>query len=257
MSMVRANGVDLHVEEVAAAGAQRGTAVLIHGMTSDSLASWYITLAAPLAQAGLRVLLFDLRGHGHSACPPTGYALNDFTADLHALIEDVWQVDGAVHLFGNSFGGTVAFTYAAQHPGKVAGLVTIESGPPTAAWFARMTRSLARAAETLANADAVVNSLPLFARRVRAMSMLLASTDIGLELPQSVLPTVSALAAIDCPVLCLYGARSAVKDLIPETERLLPQSRHVVVDGQKHTLLIDAPEQVQAQILPWLSAPVS
>lgn len=257
MSMVRVNGVGLHVEEVAPAGEHRGTAVLIHGMTSDSLASWYITLAAPLAQAGLRVLLFDLRGHGHSERPLTGYTLNDFTADLHALIEDAWQVDGPVHLFGNSFGGTVAFTYAAQHPEKVAGIVTIESAPPTAAWFARMTHSLARAAETLANADAVANSMPMFARRVRAMSALLETTDIGVELPRSVLPTVPALEAIDCPVLCLYGSRSAVKDLIPETERMLPQSQHVVVDGHKHTLLIDAPEQVQAQILPWLSVSVS
>lgn len=256
MSMVRANGVDLHVEEVAAAGEQRGTAVLIHGMTSDSLASWYITLAAPLAEAGLRVLLFDLRGHGHSARPATGYALNDFVADLHALIEDVWQVDGPVHLFGNSFGGTVAFTYAAQHPEQVAGVVTIESAPPTPQWFARMTRSLARATETLANADALARSMPMFARRMRDMSVLLDTTDIAVELPASALPTEAAITAIGCPVLCFYGERSKVKELIPDTERLLPQSRHVVVEGQKHTLLIDSPDQVQAQILPWLSAPV-
>jgi pimeloyl-ACP methyl ester carboxylesterase len=255
MSLVRVNGVELHVEEVAPAGPQAGTAVLIHGMTSDSMASWFLTLAHPLAQAGFRVLLSDLRGHGHSERPPTGYALRDFVDDLEALLVEHWQVDGPVHLFGNSFGGTVAFTYAARHPEKAAGIVTIESAPPTAAWFRRMGIRLARAAETLADAEAVVNSRPLMARKVRDTSALLAQTSVGVELPASVLPPADRITAIDCPVLCLYGSESAVKELIPATEQLLPQSRHIVVEGQKHTLLIKAPDQVQAAILPWLSAP--
>jgi pimeloyl-ACP methyl ester carboxylesterase len=254
MSMVHANGVDLHVEEVAPAGPRTGTAVLIHGMTSDSMASWFLTLAHPLAQAGFRVLLYDLRGHGHSERPPAGYALIDFVDDLDALLTEHWQVDGRVHLFGNSFGGTVAFSYAARHPEKAAGIVTVESAPPTEAWFRRMARRLARAAETLADAESVVNSRPLMARKVRDTTALLAQTTVGEELPASTLPAPDRIAAIDCPVLCLYGSESAVQELIPATERLLPQSRHIVVEGQKHTLLIKAPDQVQAAVLPWLSA---
>ena len=254
MSMVRVNGVDLHVEEVAAEGIQRGTAVVIHGMTSDSMASWFLTLAHPLAQAGFRVLLHDLRGHGHSERPPTGYSLNDFVADLDALLTDHWRVDGPVHLFGNSFGGTVAFSYAALHPDRVAGIVAIESAPPTADWFDRMGSKLARVAETLADAEAVANSRPLVARRVRAASQLLAQTSLGSELPTSVLPVPELITEIRCPVLCLYGGESAVKELIGETERLLPQSQHIVIEGQRHTLLIKAPGQVQAHVLSWLSA---
>ena len=256
MSMVRVNGVDLHVEEVAPVGIQTGTAVLIHGMTSDSMASWFLTLAHPLAQAGFRVLLYDLRGHGHSERPPIGYSLNDFVGDLDALLTEHWKVDGPLHLFGNSFGGTVAFGYAARHPDNVAGIVAIESAPPTADWFYRMGSKLARVAETLADAEAVANSRPLVARRVRAASQLLAQTSVGAELPMSVLPDPDLIAEIRCPVLCLYGAESAVQELIGETERLLPQSRHVIVEGQRHTLLIKAPDQVQAHVLPWLSTSV-
>jgi pimeloyl-ACP methyl ester carboxylesterase len=252
MSIVRANGVDLHVEEVAPAGSPAGTAVLIHGMTSDSMASWFLTLAHPLAQAGFRVLLYDLRGHGHSERPPTGYGLNHFVGDLDALLDEHWKVDGPVHLFGNSFGGTVAFSYAAQHPARVAGIVAIESAPPTAAWFGRMGRRLARAAETLADAEAVLNSRPLMARRVRSASALLAETSIGVELPDSVLPDPAQIQAIGCPVLCLYGGESAVQELATETERLMPQSRHVVVAGHGHTLLINDPDRVRAEVLPWL-----
>jgi pimeloyl-ACP methyl ester carboxylesterase len=253
MSHVQANGISTHVEEIPAAGPQRGTAVLIHGMASDSMASWFMTLAHPLAAAGFRVLLYDLRGHGHTERPATGYRLADFVADLDALL-DQWGVTEPVHLFGNSFGGTVAFAHAAYHPGRVRAIVAVESAPPTATWFARMARRLARVTETLADPAAVANSRPLFARRARDTSALLADTSIGAELPASALPGPELIAAIDCPVLCLYGANSAVHEMIGETERLLPQSRHIVVDGQKHTLLIHGSEQVRAHVLPWLSA---
>ncbi|PRY28410.1 alpha/beta fold hydrolase [Pseudosporangium ferrugineum] len=255
MSMVRANGIEVHVEEVAPVGDRRGTVVLIHGMTSDSMASWFLTLAHPLAEAGMRVLLYDLRGHGRSVRPATGYRLDDFVDDLAALLAH-WDVDEPVHLFGNSFGGTVAFTYAARHPDRVAGILTIESAPPTATWFARMARRLATAAETLADADAVVNSRPLTARRFRDASALLAETDLREQLPASALPDPATFSAITCPVLCLYGGESAVQELAGETARLVPQSRHVVVPGQKHTLLIKAPAQVRAEVLPWLTTRV-
>jgi pimeloyl-ACP methyl ester carboxylesterase len=88
---------------------------------------------------------------------------------------------------------------------------------------------------------------------VRAASQLLAQTSVGAELPTSALPAPELIAGIRCPVLCLYGAESGVKELIGETQRLLPQSRHVVVEGQRHTLLIKAPDQVRAHVLPWLS----
>ena len=253
MTMVRANGIDVHVAELTPVGAHRGTAVLIHGMTSDSMASWFFTLAQPLAESGLRVLLYDLRGHGRSTRPASGYRLDDFVDDLEALLAH-WGVTEPVHLFGNSFGGTVAFTYAARHPSAVAGIVSVESAPPTGAWFARMARRLARAADTLADADAVANSRPMLARRFRDASTLLTETTIAEELPASPLPDPAAFAAITCPVLCLYGGESAVQELVPQTERLLPQSKHVVVADQKHTLLIKAPDQVRAEVLPWLAA---
>jgi pimeloyl-ACP methyl ester carboxylesterase len=62
----------------------------------------------------------------------------------------------------------------------------------------------------------------------------------------------AAIAAIDCPVLCLYGGESAVRELAAETASALPRSRHVVVAGFGHTLLIDAPDQVRAEVLDWL-----
>jgi pimeloyl-ACP methyl ester carboxylesterase len=241
MTVVQANGIALHVQEIPPVGPQTGTAVLIHGMAGDNMASWYLTLAHPLAGAGMRVLLYDLRGHGRSERPATGYALDDFVDDLASLV-DGWGVDGPIHLFGNSFGGTVAFGYAARCPERVAGIVAIDSAAPTAAWFGRMARRLGQAA-TFQGAGG---------RRLRDIRGLLADTSLSDELPTSPLPDPSAFAAVTCPVLCLYGGNSQVHQLAAQTERLLPQTRSVVLDGAKHNLLVDRTGQVAEHVLPWL-----
>jgi len=59
------------------------------GLGTDSLASFYLTLAAPVASAGIDVIAYDLRGHGRSELPPTGYRVADFVADLTGLLDEL------------------------------------------------------------------------------------------------------------------------------------------------------------------------
>ncbi|GGK83902.1 alpha/beta fold hydrolase [Mangrovihabitans endophyticus] len=242
MNTAEVNGIRLHVEELPPQGPARGTAVLLHGMAGDSLASWYLTLAPSLAAAGMRVLMHDLRGHGRSDRPPRGYALGHFVDDVAALLDRHWSVDEPVHLLGNSFGGTIAFGYAARRPERVAGIVAIESAPPVPAWFDRIERRLAQAAAFPGGGG----------RRVRDTLALLRDTPIRAELHASALPTPDDLAGITCPVLCLFGGESAVRQLAPQTEALMPQTRTVVIDGGRHSLLLEHRAQVRDQILPWL-----
>ncbi|WP_326563343.1 alpha/beta fold hydrolase [Micromonospora sp. NBC_01796] len=231
------------------------TLVMIHGMASDSLASWYFTVAKPLADAGLRVLMYDLRGHGHSERPPTGYALDDFVDDLSAMLTEL-DVAGPVHLLGNSFGGTIAFAYAVHHPDRVASVTAIESSPPTRAWMARVARRLDRAANLLPRPEALAQISAgrgeRVARRARATGEMLVTTTLARDLPASALPSSAQISAIGVPVLCLYGANSAVVELAPAVVRLLPQTRTVVLPGEKHTVLIDRPEAVRRLVLAWL-----
>lgn len=266
MTMIRANGIEMHVERLeppdGGAGAGRtgrndgpATLVMIHGMASDSLASWYFTVAKPLADAGLRVLMYDLRGHGHSERPPTGYALDDFVDDLSAMLTEL-DVAGPVHLLGNSFGGTIAFAYAVHHPDRVASVTAIESSPPTRAWMARVARRLDRAANLLPRPEALAQISAgrgeRVARRARATGEMLVTTTLARDLPASALPSSAQISAIGVPVLCLYGANSAVVELAPAVVRLLPQTRTVVLPGEKHTVLIDRPEAVRRLVLAWL-----
>lgn len=262
--MIRANGIGMHVEQLdppaderdeVATGDGPATLVMIHGMASDTLASWYFTLAKPLADAGLRVLMYDLRGHGHSERPPTGYTLDDFVDDLAAMLTEL-DVTGPVHLLGNSFGGTIAFGYAARHPDRVASIATIESSPPTRAWMDRIARRLDRAVDLLPRPEALERITAgrgeRVARRARATGEMLLTTTLARDLPASALPSAGRISAIGVPVLCLYGADSAVVKLAPAVVRLLPQARTVALPGEKHTVLIDRPEAVHRLVLAWL-----
>jgi len=249
MSFLEVNGVALHVAEIPAGGT-RGpdapTAVLVHGLAGDSMASWYLTLAHPLAERGIRVLLHDLRGHGRSDVPAHGYALDDFVDDLEGLLAG-WGVTGPVHLFGNSFGGTIAYGYALRHPYRVAAITAIDSAPPTAAWFARMGRRLGQAAALTG-----AGRHPVFARRLRDVQRLLSETTLATELPASRLPDPAAFASLTCPVLCLAGGDSPLRDLVAETGRLLPQTRTVVLEGAGHTVLVDRRADVRGHVTAWL-----
>lgn len=249
------SGGSAPADAAAGVGAPAPTAVLIHGTATDSMASWYLTLARPLAEAGFRVVMYDLRGHGHSERPPSGYRLDDFVDDLAGLLHEL-AVTGPVYLLGNSLGGTIAFGYAVRHPERVAAVVTIESSPPTPEWMRRISRRMATLAARLPEEDALAEIGARrgqgAARRAEAVRELLAATTIARELPASPPPDTAALARVTCPVLCLFGGDSAVAELAPEVEALLPQACTAVVPGQGHTLLIRAPQTVRDLVLPWL-----
>ncbi|MFE9610905.1 alpha/beta fold hydrolase [Streptomyces sp. NPDC006012] len=254
MNEIRANGISTHVAEITPEGGRSrtvGTAVLIHGVAPDNMASWYLTLAYPLAQAGLRVLLYDLRGHGRSQRPARGYRFSDFLDDIDALMQQ-WTVTEPVFLIGNSLGGALAFGYAARHPKRVAGIVAIEAEAPTEGYFARLSWLVDSLALVTDNGRQAVRgpSEILHAPQVLA---LFAETSIREELPAGPPPDLSPLTTVDRPVLCLYARESPLRRRAPEIRRLLPQSRTVVFADHKHTLLMDNHHEVRDHVLAWLS----
>jgi pimeloyl-ACP methyl ester carboxylesterase len=237
VTLARLNGITVHVQVLTPVGAaEPPTAVLVHGLAPDSMASWYFTLAYPLVELGFRVVMADLRGHGRSERPPHGYTLDDFVDDLEALLES-YGGPGPYHLFGNSFGGTIAYAYACRHPESVTGIVAIESSPPTATWFGRLRKRLEE------------HRVPAAVGAGRGELLLSLRPELG----ESALPDPARLAAITCPVLCLYGGRSRMLELAAETGRLLPHAQTRIFDGQRHSLLIDRPDEVRAAVTTWLN----
>ena len=95
-------------------------ALLVPGM--GDLRSTYRHVAPTLRDAGFRVVLADLRGHGDSDTTFTTYGDEATAGDLIALVE---HLGGPAVLVGNSMGAGAAALVAALRPDLVSGLVLI------------------------------------------------------------------------------------------------------------------------------------
>jgi pimeloyl-ACP methyl ester carboxylesterase len=275
MARVRANGIDHHVQRLPhldAAGARTATddaptVVFLHGAFIDSLASYYFTLGPQFAGAGFDVVMYDLRGHGRSERPASGYTLEDFTADLDALLDEL-GITGRVQLVGNSFGGTLALDFAVHHAERVAAVTVVESGPATQDWAAAMSGALHQATETLPEQEALDWFVAEYgavastrqgdarhdahiARLGRKAARLIADTSISTDIPGGRLLTDVQLKEIDCPVLLINGQDGLVGEQSAQLAELLQDCEVAVVPGQKHSVLVEAADEVGALALEW------
>lgn len=115
---IELNGVVHHYQDVGPSDGQ--PLVLIHGWDCSSF--WWHHVVDPLAQAGYRVISYDLKGHGFSDTDPRqNYTVAGFSADLQALIRALDL--GAVHLAAFSLGAFVGLHVAAHHPEMVRSLI--------------------------------------------------------------------------------------------------------------------------------------
>ncbi len=98
--------------------------VLIHGLATNH-AFWHFNIVLPLVRDSHRVTVYDLRGHGYSMMPPSGYTSAHMAEDLHCLLNHL-EIPRA-HLIGHSLGGVIALHYAAVYPERVASLTIADS----------------------------------------------------------------------------------------------------------------------------------
>jgi pimeloyl-ACP methyl ester carboxylesterase len=105
--------------------------VLIHGLASN--ARLYDGVAGQLVEAGHAVATLDLRGHGRSDKPDSGYDYDSMCSDVAAVLEEL-AVDPGPEYFsrpvvvGQSFGGNLVLELAARYPDGVSGVVCIDGG---------------------------------------------------------------------------------------------------------------------------------
>jgi pimeloyl-ACP methyl ester carboxylesterase len=116
------SGLRLHYQQVG----QGPDLVLVHGLTGN-LAVWHLQIVSELSDH-FRVLTYDLRGHGMSDVPPTGYTPDDMAGDLLELM-DALELERPV-IAGHSYGADVALYVAARAPERVREVIAIESALP-------------------------------------------------------------------------------------------------------------------------------
>jgi pimeloyl-ACP methyl ester carboxylesterase len=105
-----------------AAGAGEPALVFIHGGLANR-GFWDGELAAFASRH--RVVAPDLAGHGESGADRRTWGMAEFGADVAAVV-DAERLDRVI-LFGNSLGGPVAIEAALHLPGRVLGVVGVDT----------------------------------------------------------------------------------------------------------------------------------
>lgn len=258
MADVRVRGLDFHVVRL---GSGEPTVVFVHGLVMDNLSSWYFTVANPIARVA-DVILFDLRGHGQTERPRTGYTVDSLVADIDGLLDELVPDGRAVEFIGNSFGGLLTLAYAIAHPERVRGLALIDANMTDDSWAGEITRAFSlKGAERdemimkYAHRWAGRHSERKANRLIVNAHHLTRGTTLVDDLASSPLVTDEQLATIRCPVLALYGADSELLDRGERLGRTIPGCEVRLFPGCTHLLLWEATEQLKDQLAAWVARP--
>ncbi|MGD0571571.1 MAG: alpha/beta hydrolase [Sedimentisphaerales bacterium] len=106
---VKANGITLHYYRTG--NGSLPPMVLSHGYTDNGLCWTDLALAM---EKKYDVIMYDLRGHGLSDAPPTGYTIENNVSDIVGLIHAL-KLSNPV-IIGHSLGGSITAIVAAQYP---------------------------------------------------------------------------------------------------------------------------------------------
>lgn len=118
---VSANGIRLRCWQLGRTGRP---IVLLHGYTSTAWRTWQ--QVAPRLATRYRTYWFDMRGHGESDKPSTGYTYADYAADARALCTAL-GLERPI-LAGHSLGGATVLSLAAATPSFASAIIPID--PP-------------------------------------------------------------------------------------------------------------------------------
>ena len=112
---VDVSGVRLAVRD--SGGDGEPVVFLHHG--GGNLMMWEPVL--PYLRDDYRCITLDLRGHGRSDAPASGYHIDTMAADLIGVLDRLGV--RKAHAVGSSLGAEVGLSLAANHPGRVRSLV--------------------------------------------------------------------------------------------------------------------------------------
>jgi pimeloyl-ACP methyl ester carboxylesterase len=220
------DGVRLHVEIDGAATGP--TAVLVHGLAGSTALQWRAMSVTPsLVSEGVRVVAFDLRGHGQSEAPHDRHSYGDarMVADLVGVIDEFAGGDATV--VGYSMGAAV--TLLALESGLNVKSALVGAAPPAVLrWTAddEAVRSAAIGAlEGETEPDPAMSAWLEFLDSMGSDRAALAAALAGHR------PVVEHWDRITVPIVVAAGKDDVMAAPPDEVASRLPDARAVVVPG--------------------------
>ncbi len=250
MPQALVNGIKLHYQQIG----HGPDIVMVHGITGN-LAIWHLEII-PAFMNEYRLTTYDLRGHGYSDMPPTGYTTADHAEDLRRLLDSL-GIERA-HLVGHSFGADISLHYTILYPERVDRLVLIEPAIP-ALQFLRDRKDwvgwkywrdkLATGGESVPEdkwhdpeylVRASINLPKVFGfrkgqqRRAAPLIRLMNTTTAAVDYSEIAGMSLDKISRVRHPTLVIYGEDSVfmgtyeyLRDHLPNcTALLMPESEH-------------------------------
>lgn len=244
--------------------------VLVHGFSVPAFI-WSPTFEA-LAEAGFRVMRYDLFGRGYSDRPGGTYNPDRFDCQLVELL-DALAPGPAVNVMGLSMGGAIAVGFADRHPGRISSLTLIDpAGLPMATHWATSLLQVPLLGELLmatVGRRVLVNGLtrdfhmpeklPALARQYLVqmqyqgfMRALLSTIRHGPL--QSMAPAYERVGARTLPVLLVWGKEdTTVPFALSERVRaMMPRATFHAIDGAGHVPHLERPALVHPLLIEFL-----
>ena len=97
--------------------------VLLHGAYMTINSNWNELI--PILSKTRKVIALELDGHGHTPLSQRPYSYQTLASDVAAVLKYL-KIDSA-DILGFSYGGTVAYQFAIEHPAMTKKLIIISS----------------------------------------------------------------------------------------------------------------------------------
>jgi len=232
--------------------------VLAHALGLD-LRMWDAVI--PLLPQGLRLIRYDLRGHGGSSVPPGPYAMGALVRDAERLMDHLGGRDAV--FVGLSIGGLIAQGLAVKRLDLVRALVLSNTAVKigTAQTWADRIATVRRGGLAAIEAQTMER---WFSRKERPAPAAQAIRDRLLTTdPEGYIGCAGAIGGTDfitptsgltLPTLVLAGSEdgSTPPDLVRELAQLIKGARFHMIRGAGHLPPVDRPDEFAARIAGFL-----
>lgn len=247
MKIARLGDIDVHYRDD---GPHDGPVVVFANSLGTDLRLWDPIL--PYLPRGLRLIRYDMRGHGLTTCPPAPFTMGTLISDAEKLMDHL-DVREAVFV-GLSIGGMIAQGLAVKRMDLIRAMVlsntAMKIGTPDI-WQDRINAVEQGGIEAL---EASILER-WFSKSFRASpeislwrAMLVRQPDqgyMGCSAAISGTDFYTTTASLTLPTLAIAGSEdgSTPPDLVRETAALIKGSRFALIKGAGHLPCVEKPEE--------------